>query len=133
MIRNYLRGDKVITKKDACSFFIRAWEKLTPDEIQESFNFLTIEERWETVNYFDLPIMHTLRYNRSTRPEKRKMIYQEISKNSPKDIENNSIMDKIMESFGNHDISTIDQIFNYVKKIHFLKMMMIVLKKQIRP
>lgn len=121
MIRNYLREDKIITKKDACNFFIRAWEKLTPAEIQESFNFLTIEERWETVNYFDLPIMHTLQYNRSTRPEKRKLIYQEISKNSPKDIENNSIMDKIMESFGKHDVSTIDQISNYVKKNTFFE------------
>ena len=31
MIRNYLREEKVIKKKDACSFFKRAWEKLTPN------------------------------------------------------------------------------------------------------
>lgn len=61
-----------MTKQDACRFFIRAWEKLKPEEIRESFNYFTIEERRETVNCYNLKCIHTIKYNNATRAEKKK-------------------------------------------------------------
>lgn len=70
MIRTYLKEEKALTKRDACRFLINSWEKLLPEEIRESFNYLPLVERWETANYFDLKIIHTVKYNTSSKEKK---------------------------------------------------------------
>lgn len=121
MIRTYLKEEKVLTKRDACRFLINAWEKLLPEEIRESFNYLTLEERWETANYFDLKIMHTVKYNTSSKEQKKKLIFEELLSQSPKDDNGNIIMKMVIDSFGSNDLASLDHISNYTKERTFFE------------
>lgn len=73
IVRQFLREDRIITRKLASQFIVRAWEKLSIYFIliQESFEFLTIEDRWRGNGQNDLSIMHTCRYN-SAKPVDKK-------------------------------------------------------------
>lgn len=121
MIRQFLKDEKVMTKRDACKFLIAAWEKLDPEEIRDSFNYLTLEERWETVSYFDLKVMHTIAYYRASQKERKDMVYNAILPTSLKDDSDVPIMHFVIDSFGQNDIASLDQIVNYTKNKIFLE------------
>ena len=116
MLRSSLKEGKNLTTIDACRFMIAAWEKLKPDIIQESFDRLHLEEVWEGCNQYDLPIMHTCLYNRSTKSKKKLMILEVIEKDSIKDDNGISLLRYIIDSFGQKDVLEIKTIGHYVKQ-----------------
>ena len=116
MLRSSLKEGKNLTTIDACRFMIAAWEKLKPDIIQESFDRLHLEEVWEGCNQYDLPIMHTCLYNRSTKSKKKLMILEVIEKDSIKDDNGISLLRYIIDSFGQKDVLEIKTIRHYVKQ-----------------
>lgn len=51
---------------------IPAWEKLPINVVEESLDFLTMEDRWQGVSSTDLLIMHTCRFNEASVKDKKK-------------------------------------------------------------
>ena len=114
MLRTYLRDDREMSKKEACKCMIAAWEKLPIDAVEESFDFLTMEDRWQGVSSTDLLIMHTCRFNEASVKDKKKMIYNEIIENSVKDDIDTPLMKYVIDSFGALNEVSLDHIINFV-------------------
>ena len=104
MMRRSITNEDELSTKSVCQFLIKAWEKLDSNLIQESFVRLYSEEMWQYSNIFDMPLMHTCLFNRSSAIEKKRMIFNELLKMSIVDDNNVPIFSYIIDSF--HDKST---------------------------
>lgn len=74
-----------------------------------------MEDRWRGNGQYDLSIMHTCRYNCAKPIDKKKLIYEELIKDSAKDSLDVPIMNYIIQSFDREEV-TIEQIIDYVIK-----------------
>ena len=115
MMRQYLKEERIMTKHLVCQCMVNAWEKLPTYYVEDSFSYLTMEDRWQGGSLYDLFVMHTCKYNSSTPMEQKKLILEELIKTATRDLKNKPLVNYVLESFHNDKIVSLDHRINYVK------------------
>lgn len=66
------------------------------------------------MNLHDLPIMHTCKYYRSSPEDRKRMVLNELINQSCKDMNDVSLIEYALESFGNSNTASRDSIIKYI-------------------